>query len=536
MSYFSKHTFMFPFQWDYIKNKKKNFYNERTNLNDFNNIFQSLDNGFKLKKFEISGDANKYNEYVYFHPFARKALYYTEDNNLLRYYEIDQADGVYNIEYLEENKGTKTFDTHLLELNLDSICVHVYETGVGVVSFNLTNEKYKNKEDILKINEFGRRLYPQFMTDESRLQAKKSFLPKRISGNIGYLTFEDDFSQYNNPIEENTVFLPPAHLRSVFGYQGKEQIGDIGQKFVFRKEDEMKNTIRIRPITDDRMFFLSWYGNNQLADDFSNVLMNEKQYNPNNTHYIDTLNYWYSIVFGDKSFPTIANIEMQHEHTRQFTYARWLSYGTIFGVTRDAFVCVSSDREKLKKNNAPLIDEHMQTMYYQMAVLCLVQRASVLRFGWEISQITTQVFKGKQKPEKAIRELYENYIRFINQIYFREVTPQIQGIELYTMFQQQMNLEKEAKDLDGEMQELFNYLSVKEQTHLGRIADLFLPITLIAGLLGINTFNNSLFVDKLTSLSFCFECITLGDIVTIAVAIFSIIVFGKYIYKRLKNE
>ncbi len=526
MNYHSKHTFMFPFQWDFIKSKKKNFYNDRTNLKDFDKIFQSLDNGFQLKKFEILNGVNKYNEFVYFHPFARKALYYTDDNNLLRYYEIDQADGIYNIEYLEENKETKAFDTNLLELKLDSICVHIYETGVGVVSFNITNEKYEKKEDILKINEFGRRLYPQFMTEDNRLEAKNAFLPQRIYGEIGNLTFDEDFSQYNDPIRSNTIFLPPCHILRIFGYKGEEQIGDVGQKFVFRKEDELKDTIRIRPVTDDRMFFLCWYGNNHLADNFSKILMNEEKYSPQNIHYINTLNYWYSIVFGDKGWPTIANIKMQHEHTRQFTYTRWLNYGTLFGVTRDSFVCVSSDRKKLKESNAPLIDEHMQTMYYQIAILCLVQRASILRFSWEISQITTQIFhkKLKIKSEKAIRELYENYIRFINQIYFREVTPQIQGIELYTMFQQAMNLEKEAKDLDGEMQELFNYLSVKEQTHLGRIADLFLPVTLLAGVLGINTVKGEVFTEFL-----------LFKMLTAILIIWTLYVFGKQLYNKFKN-
>ena len=86
---------------------------------------------------------------------------------------------------------------------------------------------------------------------------------------------------------------------------------------------------------------------------------------------------------------------------------------------------------------------------------------------------------------------------FLNRIYFREVTSQIQGIELYTMFQEAMNLEKEVKDLDNEIQELFEYQNMQEQRRLNKIASLFLPITLITSFLGMNTFDDGLIPEPL---------------------------------------
>ena len=136
-------------------------------------------------------------------------------------------------------------------------------------------------------------------------------------------------------------------------------------------------------------------------------------------------------------------------------------------------------------------------MYYQMAVLCLIQRASVLRFSYEITQITHSIFNKKVDLSKQIKEIYENYIIFLNRIYFREVTSQIQGIELYTMFQEAMNLEKEVKDLDNEIQELFEYQNMQEQRRLNKIASLFLPITLITSFLGMNTFDDGLIPEPL---------------------------------------
>ena len=60
---------------------------------------------------------------------------------------------------------------------------------------------------------------------------------------------------------------------------------------------------------------------------------------------------------------------------------------------------------------------------------------------------------------------------------------------MYVKFQEAMNLEKKVKDLDNEIQELFEYENLQEQQRLNKIATLFLPITLITGILGMNTFD-----------------------------------------------
>lgn len=527
MSYHSKHTFMFPFQWDYIKGiKKESSYNERAKLKDFERLFESLDNGLKKVKYKIDNDTEKYNEYTYFHSFVRKAMFYTEDKDFLRYYELDAPNGEYNIEYLKQNESTKEFETITLQLSLDSICVHTYDIGVGVISFNLTNYKYQNQESILAINEFGRRLYPQFMTDKNRLGAKEVFLANRIYGNIGTLEFDEDFTAYQNPIDVDNTFLPPDHIKKVFGYMGQEQLGDMDNKFVFTKQYEKKDTIRIRQVTDDRMFFLSYYQNGALVDSLA-------ERNQDNEFNYLLNNFWYSYVYGDKDSPTIKNDIFQKIQIEKHSYTRWIDAqrmsgynGTIYGITRDSFVAIGGSK---------IFGSHMQTMYYQMAILCLVQRAGILRFSWEVSQITNQIFSNKKaNSDNAIKDLYENYIRFINQIYFREVSPQIQGIELYTIFQEAMNLDKDVKDLDGEMQEIFNYLSVREQTKLGKVANLFLPAALLTGFLGMNTFGENAFKYDIPNL--LVPNLNLGSLINTIIIVWIVAILTVQFYRyKFKN-
>jgi len=125
---------------------------------------------------------------------------------------------------------------------------------------------------------------------------------------------------------------------------------------------------------------------------------------------------------------------------------------------------LSSDIKTL--GNAGFQVTHLQTIYYKLAELVLLQRASVQRFSDEVTHISRLDADDEKLPEK-VSSLYRQYIRFVNKIYFREVTAQTQGIELYQLLQKQARLEKQVKDLDDEINELHNYvLQTTEQKRL----------------------------------------------------------------------
>ena len=59
-----------------------------------------------------------------------------------------------------------------------------------------------------------------------------------------------------------------------------------------------------------------------------------------------------------------------------------------------------------------------------MAELVLVQRASMLRFSGEITKVSQLSNQDVEAVSKRVSSLYKEYIRFVNQIYFREITAQ----------------------------------------------------------------------------------------------------------------
>jgi Mg2+ and Co2+ transporter CorA len=90
--------------------------------------------------------------------------------------------------------------------------------------------------------------------------------------------------------------------------------------------------------------------------------------------------------------------------------------------------------------------------------------------------------------------LYKAYIRFVNQIYFREVSAQEQGIELYNLLQEKMKIAEQVKDLDNEISELHQYADLVERKEQDRritiitvLGAIFLPATFLVGVFGINT-------------------------------------------------
>lgn len=505
---YSYHVFLFPFQWEYMGKRYQNkTIEEKNNLDFFCKAIKK--ENWNRKKLELN-TALAYNEYNYFYDFVRDTLYDKDfpprpDRQVEKDGERFIAHFEYNIlpdslTYSFEAKGKK------YALLIESIILHLYNTGVGVLSFHLNNrdESQAGQEDILKINQYGRRIYPPFF----------SVLPHKIGTQAQYepVGFQDGLKRVQNaelasniqignePAEnfvdygttinfrDEGVFRLPGFIRQLFG-----NLPIITNR---NKKWQDKTEILLSPVLDDRMFVVCWYGNNDIVDVF-------RKYNSEKSDFEAIKNYgkftyltheWlYKFTFIDVSL-TCRNKDMMAGLLKEHINPRWLDYGTLFGVGRYSFVCLTQPlTDDGFRNTSGFVVNHLQTMYYKMAELCLVQRACIMRFSDEVAEISAMKPSLSKKLESKVSSLYKQYIRFVNRIYFREVTAQEQGIELYDMLQEKMKLREHVKDLDGEIEELHNYLQMEEQKEQNRevarltiIAATFLPATLVAGVLGMN--------------------------------------------------
>jgi Mg2+ and Co2+ transporter CorA len=127
-----------------------------------------------------------------------------------------------------------------------------------------------------------------------------------------------------------------------------------------------------------------------------------------------------------------------------------------------------------------------------MFSLLLAYRATIISFADNIQDITSQ--KDKELLNES-QKIYKKYLNFINKLYFKEITAQDQGIELYNKALKIMNIDRYLKDLDQEINELHQYVEMienknetKQMNKLTKLGTIFLPGSFLAGIFGMNVF------------------------------------------------
>ncbi|AWB30811.1 hypothetical protein [Clostridium botulinum] len=513
----SSHIFVFPFRWDVGKDEHclDACINNRLNVEKFIKYLKE-DNQWEedkivsniIKNKEVENDLN-YNAYVYFYDNVRKAIYGKEDyikknknisvniknskyyvgklfskkvsNTIVKCFNYKCIDDKSTYEiymYKKNDKGEIYIDKRKnpYKLKIKSIKLKVYDTGVATLSYFLNNYEWKDKEDILRINDYGRRIYPQHIPLDS---VRSNFLAKKLSLKLKNRIIEEDFDY---EIKEKPTKI------------SKTIINILGEKFVSTEKElrckykslSKEETIFVKPVIDDRMFVICYYNN----DFFSRVLTkyDKDEYLKND--------FWYQFLFVDNGGATCKDEEMKKELLLKSTYARWKDYGTLFGISRYSFVILCDESEFSRD----VLYNHINIIYYEMILLALVQRASILRFSDETSRIAS--FERKNIYEQ-IKKLQEYYIRFVNTIYFREVTAQEQGIELYDKIMELMRIDTEVKRLDEEIDEIQRYVNLETNDRTNRLLNVVTFVGIGVSVISLisSVFSNNKQIGNLTWLA-----------------------------------
>ncbi|MCD3350629.1 hypothetical protein G8V03_06725 [Clostridium botulinum D/C] len=441
----SSHIFIFPFRWDYINNRNcfDDCIDNRLNVEKF---IESLDENKWIKKEDTITNNLEYNQYTYFYDNVRDAIYgkkileeykfdwkYKFKNSIYSFTKRtmtkDDLQIVYNYKYTGKFSkygiNVKKEKDYYKEYSLDirDIKLKIYDTGVAVLSYFLDNYEYKNPEDILNINDYGRRIYPQYYPLD---KVKNSFLATELTITLDKDIIENfNYDGYNNPTKISKTIM---HL--------------LGSKFKCIKQEVKKDDIFINPVIDDRMFVICMYINNTIADILTQYRKNMHLRNE----------FWYKYIFVDNNFPTCQDEDMSEKLLKSSTYTRWKNYGTLFGISRYSFVGIKEMPDKNGEND--FLINHFNTLYYEMVLLALIQRASVLRFSDEVSKIAQL---DNDKALEKTKQLQKYYLWFVTKLYFSEVTAQEQGIELYDKLIAMMRIKEDVEKLDKKIEEANNY-------------------------------------------------------------------------------
>ena len=361
-----------------------------------------------------------YNQWQYFHSYVRNMIFSNDQEkkapdrcqNML--YLVRKDYDTLSVDYYIEDRSGIRSKTMIVDVK--SIDLHLFDNQIGFLT--ITTEKKPETEyeleELLKFNDITRRVYPPHLSPDGASNTEypkihSRVIPDRLklfnSRDKRDKILEECFPSFNIP--DDVPYLSKIISRLLSPLAQAPRKGLVSGKCYFTS------------FMDDRMFIVSHLVDKGLARRLSGICCGAYEY--------ETSDDWYKLIFVDGEWPTIANGAMKSELIRKHTYARWANFGTLFGISRYSFVMLHDGSQTYLYN-------HAKGVYYQLALIVLFQRAMLLKFSEEIKELT-KYFRQGVKADKEFRakadNLHGRFIKFTNEYWYTEVTPQEQGIEIY---------------------------------------------------------------------------------------------------------
>lgn len=488
----SKHIFMLPIKWDIdteenrldlfekeIEKLKKNGYNWKKKDISYTKKDTIEVTGLSENKHNnkhINEKVKIYNTLEYFYPEVRKVIFDTKyedttdkiNDSLLNCYELDFVSGVYSIRY-----GKKKNDEY--ELELEKITLKVFPQGVAIISYFLNNTKYRNVEDILKINQMGRRIKIPYVGIK---YDKDTPLDVNINQSLGGIVafdlkikFKFKSSNYkdidgkfeNKEKEAGLIVIPINEIVTKL----------LGDGFAKKNGKNENGKIVYDLVIDDRMYVIS--------SNFTGAI---------NLNLNSSL--WYEYVFiDDKGACGDIDKNFYTELSKNHTYSRWKAHK--FGISNYSFVCAGKD-DWFNKN---IIAKHVEDIYYEMVSIHLMQKASLQKFSEELSEISSKFSNSDiEKSQEKFANMQKKYLFFLNTYCFKDLTAQEQGIELYDMIKSITKIDEKIAILNQkitQVSEFYNNENDKIKIENDRkMTKRMNSLTVIVSILGLFSFYESI--------------------------------------------
>jgi hypothetical protein len=501
---YSYHTFLFPFLWD-----EKGV----VSITEFEAIFKASDYWTATnwaydqipKNDEINDKTDArlaYNAYQYFNPPARRAIYGLGSGTVSNYKFIPKNEQEKFVYYIKKNSRE-------FRLDVNAVRIKIYNTGVAVMIIETENTEHRSMSDVKLINQFGRRISAPFLPADDGYFMCADEIGMEFDGDRLPTDFRKDLMKNvsrENIREKLSLTYVASTLKELMTYKTKYSVTSDKRK----KTDE--KSFFITPVIDDRMFVVCLIRDDSLVPGFRDYAQLPEIYKFEGYRYqtdFEKAKELYSFCFVDDTFPSCQNREMIQKLFGSHLYARWIEVGTIHAVTHHSMMCITgTDLENSVVN--PFLKQ-----YAEMAVLAIVQRASIISFELLASKITDDL----EKPGEAINRnkvgeflnLQERFLAFQNQILFFEVTPQEQGVEIYNMLLDSLYINSEKNTLDGQMQNLYEAATVSQGFTFNRYAAVFAAAALI--------FTLGQLILKSPEIELCSARITMGVLMAVTAGV-----------------
>ncbi len=433
--FYSAHTFAFPFIWNPNSSSEMTFakYCSQVEKMGWKSIDVESTSDITPKEYENLCVEQKFQQMQYFTPSAQKIIFNLSSDYSKNYrYMFNNA--AYHLK-----KGDISY-----ELNVESINLKICNTGIGILYFEISNDKYYDIDSVKKINEYGRRIFPPYFADTKE------------GMNIPYIV-ADEIKMVIDSKVNRTCYNEDFVVNRNFDVR---YIPDF-IKCLLPDCEKYKILLAV----DDRMFVCCVVND---IDYSSKVLTyNEKE----NLKVARDLYEFVNIDLpGDCTCPTK---EMLYKSLNENVYSRWGAKGTLYATSNHSFMCLTTGEVKH-------ITDNFLDIYIHMVVVALAQRASIIYFDTLSSAISNPFTGGKKKiKNRKLLELQEKYIAFLNQYMNIEITCQEQGIELYEMLKKTMYINDDNEKLQNQIERLYEAANVAQDNKFNKWATFFAILAIL---------------------------------------------------------
>ncbi|MDM8539452.1 hypothetical protein QUF90_00050 [Desulfococcaceae bacterium HSG9] len=227
--------------------------------------------------------------------------------------------------------------------------------------------------------------------------------------------------------------------------------------------------LRIFPLLDDRMF-----ANTHVA------LWGEKPQSEAGKKAHEAL---FSLILyvdqsGDKNIggytydPKYVRERMKGEILKMW----YAPYGNLYGFTDFSNVYVGFGW--FFEN---IVSRHVHTMYFYMTILALYYRTAMIQYTERLASETKDLVEDKNhdQSKERIRKLRQSFARFTNQYWYREVTSQMQGIEIFKLQCKAVHIQDAHQELKEELERADALVQMNWQDKLARMSDKIAKIGLV---------------------------------------------------------
>ena len=449
-----------------------------------------------------------YNEYQYFYPQVRNALY-GNDGSVVKTYSFAK-DKVHEKAHYYITKKDRTYD-----LLINAIRLKVYNTGVALFIMECENhgkDKFGNSQntfaDVKNINDYGRRISLPYISYSSEYSSCADRLEVSIPDLSG--SFVADFKGFIEKVcksEHPEEFINLNHLCDFV-----KNIINYGGSYIFTSNHErvnQKNVFQIRLALDDRMFVAclvedkkktnkmlfgeeskTKFDSEKDKDGKDTQLFYERQYAYETDEKLSRSLYEFIFVDPDDNC-TCQSGSMRKDLLEKHVYKRWLDFGSIYAFAAQSIVL-------LFNGNAQHLIGSFLTIYERIACLCLVQRASIMEFQKELALLSVQIHdKGNKMRVSTVTrlmDLQERFAAFESQICFTEISSQEQAIDIYEAMTEFFFIDDEMENIKSQLDVLNEAADTYLDFGFNKVGYIFTFVGALYGVLSLGAVE-SLFPD-----------------------------------------